>query len=420
MKQDQWTSLLSVDEARSEILKSFMPVDTTTVQLHQALHRVLAEEIVAPFDLPRFTNSSVDGFAFRLDKKPHAGNQKMRLPVIGDIPAGSTDRIRILPGQAARILTGAALPAGADRVVPVEDTDFPYRDPSTQAPDYVTLIRIPEKGANIRPRGQDVAKGTRIFLPKRQLNPGDIGLLAMIGKLHVLVHRQPRIAIFSSGDELTALGRRLPKGKIYDANSHMLQALVDESTCQPFNLGIARDQPENIRAFFERAVKKKADLILTTAGVSVGVFDYVRKFLEEEGQLKIWRVNMRPGKPLTFGYYRSTPVISLPGNPVSAFVGFQVFVRPVLRKLMGMESDHRPTLRARLDAPIQSDGRETYLRGVVRKQADGYSASLCGHQGSGNLFSLVQANALLILPSGVQSLPAGAEVDAWILTDLIE
>ncbi len=418
MKQDQWTTLLSVDEARQEILKAFSPVETATIQIYQALQRVLAEEISAPFDFPRFDNSSVDGFALHINQK--SGDSDLRFPIVGDIPAGSAEKLRLKPGQAARIMTGAALPAGADRVVPVEDTDFPYRDPSALLPEFVTLLRMPAKGANVRPRGQDVTSGTPILQPKRRLSPQDIGLLAMMGKLHVLVHRQPRVAIFSSGDELVPLGRRLPKDRIYDSNSPMLQALVEECGCLPLNLGIARDQPEDIRTLFERAVKEKADLILTTAGVSVGVFDYVRKILEKEGQLKIWRVNMRPGKPLTFGYYHSAPVISLPGNPVSAFVGFQVFVRPVLTKLMGMESDRRPIVRARLDTSIQSDGRETYLRGIVRKQADGYSASLCGHQGSGNLYSLVQANALLILPSGVQSLPAGAEVDAWILTDIID
>jgi molybdopterin molybdotransferase len=420
MAEDTESTLLSVAEARTEILRHFSQVGVASVRLEQALRRVLAEEVTASYDFPRFDNSSVDGFALRLVDHTIESDQPVRFQVVGDIPAGSTKRIRLKPGQAARIMTGAPVPAGADRVAPVEDTDFPYRDPSAPLPEIVALNRIPSRGANIRPRGQDFTKGTMLFHPKRQLSPADIGLLAMMGVKQVLVYRQPRIAIFSSGDELISPGRRLSRGRIFDSNSSMLQALVEDSGCTPCRLGIARDRPESIQALFDRAMKIKADLILTTAGVSVGAFDYVRKILEVHGELKIWRVNMRPGKPLTFGFYGSIPVISLPGNPVSAFVGFLVFVRPILRKMRGLDPLLTRTIRARLDTPVESDGRETYLRAVVRIQSGVNTAALSGHQGSGNLYALSGANALLILPSGVQSLPAGAEVDAWLLSDVME
>lgn len=411
------TSLLSVSEAREEILRSFSPVGTTNIQISRALQRVLAEEISAPYDFPRYDNSSVDGFALCPGGDLDDGDRPVRFQVVGDIPAGSPSRIRLKPAQAARIMTGAPVPEGADRVAPVEDTEFPYRDPDSLLPEFVTISRLPVRGANIRPRGQDIKRGAQIFLSNRRLTPADIGLLAMMGRSRVLVYRQPRIAIFSSGDELVPPGRRLTNNKIHDSNSYMLRSLVEESGCTAWHLGIARDRRERVKALFDRAVNKQADMILTTAGVSVGAFDYVRQILEDNGEVKIWRVNMRPGKPLTFGYYRSVPVISLPGNPVSAFVGFHVFVRPVLRKMMGLDPLLSPTIRVRLETPVESDGRETYLRAVVRKAGSEYTASLSGHQGSGNLYALTRSNALLILPSGVQSLPTGAEVDAWLLAD---
>jgi len=418
MDTHQTDPILSVDDARSEILNSFVPVPATMVRINQSLHRVLAEEIYAPCDLPRFDNSSVDGFALRMKNEQTVRTVPHCFQVVGDIPAGVPEKIHLKSGQAARIMTGAALPAGADRIVPVEDTDFPYRNPSMPLPEVVTIHLIPEKGSNIRRRGQDIRKGQAVFQPNRQLSPADIGLLAMMGKLHILVRRQIRVAIFSTGDELVQPGKRISRNQIYDANSYMLQALVENAGCHPVFLGIAIDQPEDVKALFERAVEDGADLILTSAGVSVGAFDYVRKILEDHGEVKIWRVNMRPGKPLTFGRYQSVPVISLPGNPVSAFMGFLVFVVPVLRRLMGMEQLLQATIQAVLDTTIESDGRETYLRANVTKRDGKYHAKLSGHQGSGNLFALTRTNALLILPSGVQSLPKGADIRAWLLSEI--
>jgi molybdopterin molybdotransferase len=199
----------------------------------------------------------------------------------------------------------------------------------------------------------------------------------------------------------------------------MLKALIEREHATAVQLGIAGDRFELVEQLFEMASAKHVDLILTSAGVSVGAYDYVRAVVESKGKLSLWRVNMRPGKPLAFGHYRDIPVIGLPGNPVSAFVGFTVFVRPVLRRLGGEpgweKSGSKETIRVTLDQPIESDGRESYLRAVVRPEAGVWRGDLTGHQGSGNLFSLVQANALLIIPSGVKSLPAGSEVEAWLL-----
>ncbi|MGC8856768.1 MAG: molybdopterin molybdotransferase MoeA, partial [Anaerolineae bacterium] len=250
----------------------------------------------------------------------------------------------------------------------------------------------------------------------QRLRPQDIGILAMLGMAHVRVFRKPRLVLLSSGDELLPVEAPLQMGKIRDANSYTLSALITAAGAEVIPLGIAPDKPQAIQALLEKAVQHNADMILTSAGVSVGAFDYLKEIVEANGTLTFWRVNMRPGKPLAFGAYRGIPYIGLPGNPVSAFVGFEVFVRPAIQRLGGEQVNERPRLRVRLAEEIESDGRESYLRAEIYTTADGtLQARLSEHQGSGNLFSLVRANALLIIPAGVKSLPIGAEVDAWLL-----
>ncbi len=410
------TDPISVQEAIQKILAAFSSLPTERIPLEDALHRILAEEIRAPFDLPYFTNSSVDGFAVCAGEDPRAGSRAtFQLLVMGDIPAGVQPEFVLEKGKTARIMTGAPLPDGADAVLPVEDTDFPYRDASAPLPKQVTFYRFPLAEENVRPRGQDLRAGDRLLLPGRRVQPQDIGLLASLGKAGVLVYRQPRVALFSSGDELLTPGDEHAPGKIFDSNSYTLSLLARREGAQVTRLGVAADDYDAVLRMLDTAVSASADLILTSAGVSVGAYDYVRQVMEEKGQVKFWRVNMRPGKPLTFGEYQGVPVLSLPGNPVSAFVGFLVFVRPLLARLSGLPDIHLPTLQARLEHPVLSDGRESYLRALVHRTAQGFTARLTGHQGSGNLYSLVQANALLIVPAGVKSLPAGASVQAWLM-----
>jgi molybdopterin molybdotransferase len=229
------------------------------------------------------------------------------------------------------------------------------------------------------------------------------------------VYRQPRVALLSSGDELVDPDAPLEKGKIRDSNSYTLAALIGTAGAQPLRLGVAKDNYESVRLLFEKAVYLRADLILSSAGVSVGAFDFVKSVIEDHGKMDFWRVNMRPGKPVAFGEYKGIPVIGLPGNPVSAFVGFEVFVRPAIQKLAGLPPTGRQIIRVQCEEEINSDGRESYLRGEVREVDGSLSARLTGHQGSGNLHSLVQANALLIIPAGVKCVPAGQEITAWIL-----
>jgi molybdopterin molybdotransferase len=261
----------------------------------------------------------------------------------------------------------------------------------------------------------DVRAGEMVLPSHTQLRAQDIGFLAMLGQAQVNVFRKPRVALISTGDELVPVGEQLGPGKIHDSNAYILSALLTQYGCDPVNLGIAADREEAVRALLEQACLADVDLILSSAGVSVGAFDFVRQVVEEQGRLSFWRVNMRPGKPLAFGQYRGRRFIGLPGNPVSSFVTFEVFVHPILLKMSGSSAWKRPSRGVRLAEAIESDGRESYLRAIVTLVDGIWTARLTGHQGSGNLRSLVQANALLIVPSGVKSLPAGADIEAWMI-----
>jgi molybdopterin molybdotransferase len=409
-------SLLSVDQARERILSHFQPVTTETLPLRACSQRVLAQDILATSDLPPFDNSSMDGFAVRAEDVRYAtGGSPRSLRVVADIPAGSHPTISLRSGEAARIMTGAPMPNGADTVIPVEDTNFDNRDAGVPAPEDVQIFRSAKSGWNTRMRGMDIRAGEIVLKKGRVLKPQDLGLLAMLGFANVVVYRKPRVALFSSGDELLEVDAPLEAGKIRDSNSYTLAALTAESGAEVIRLGVARDTQEAVQALLEKAVELRVDLILSSAGVSVGAFDYVKQVIESNGRMDFWRVNMRPGKPVAFGEYNSIPFIGLPGNPVSAFVGFEVFVRGAIGRLSGTSNGVRPTVRVRCEEQIDSDGRESYLRAHVREMDGVLVARLTGHQGSGNLHSLVQANALLIIPAGVKCVPASQELQAWLI-----
>jgi len=409
-------TMLSVDDALSRILSHFNPVETEIVPLADAANRVLGRDIAAETDLPLFDNSSMDGFAVRSEDSTGANSAApRRLRVIADIPAGSLPAITLGAGEAARIMTGAQMPSGADAVVPVEDTDYETRDAGSPAPGQVGIRKAVNPGSNVRPRGMDVHKGDIVLHKSCAVTAQDVGLLAMLGWAHVPVHRKPRVAFFSSGDELLAVDTPLEPGKIRDSNSYMLAAMIRSADAEVVKLGVARDNFESLKTLLDQVTDQQADLILSSAGVSVGAYDFVKDVIESDGKMDFWRVNMRPGKPLAFGEYKDIPFIGLPGNPVSAFVGFEVFVRPALRRLAGLPDGDRRTVRVQCEEPIDSDGRQSYLRATVREEEGVLHARLTGHQGSGNLLSLVQADALLIIPAGVKCVPAGQEVNAWLL-----
>ena len=405
--------MLSVSEAKQRILAKIKLLDPERVPLAKAVGRVLASPGTAEFDLPPFPNSAMDGFAVRSkDVATATRDHPVNLKIIADIPAGGFSSGIVGAGEAMRIMTGAALPDGADAVIPVEETDFASRQAGAQLPTEVHFYGPVDPGSAIRPRGQDVRAGETVLEVGRKLRPQDIGLLSMLGISQVSVYRRPRVALFSTGDELVPVDEPLSVGKIHDANSSILTALATQAGGEALFLGVAHDEEADVRLFLERGEALEVDLIVSSAGVSVGAFDFVRAVVEQEGTLDFWRVNMRPGKPIAFGDFHGIPFWGLPGNPVSAFVGFEVFVRPAIQRMIGLP-DERRRVRVHLAETLESDGRENYLRAVV--DFSNWTASLTGHQGSGNLRSLVQANALIIIPSAVKSLPAGTEIEAWLL-----
>lgn len=406
--------MLSVAEARARILARLVSTEAEPVLLDGCAGRVLAQDLVANTDLPLFDNSAMDGFALRAGDTDRGG-EPPALRVVGDIRAGDAPSFALAPGEACRIMTGAPLPKGADAVIPVEDTDIGIRAPGATAPASVTPRRSVRRGDFVRGRGQDVKQGQTVFQRGHRLRAQDAGLLAMLGMSRIAVHGIPRIALISSGDELVEPSVPLQPGMIRDSNTYMLGALVESAGARAQAFGIARDAPGAMEDLLAQAVGAGVHLIVSSAGVSVGAFDFVRSAVVANGSLDFWKVNMRPGKPLAFGENGGVPFIGLPGNPVSAFVGFEVFVRPAIDRLAGLPDVPRQRVRVVAAESIESDGRESYLRAVVKQEGDTLMAHLTGHQGSGNLLSLVQANALLIVPAGVECVPANRELDAWIL-----
>ncbi len=404
--------MLSVAEARERILSHFQTTTPEQIPLADSLRRILAVDVRSDGDYPPFDNSSMDGFALR---SADTSGSSLTLSVVADIPAGSAPTVSLNPGEAARIMTGAPLPSGADCVIPVEDTDFQDRHSGTPAPKTVTFAKQMKPGENIRARGTDIQNGDLLLRTGRRLKAQDLGLLAALGMAQVSVYRKARVALFSSGDELLPVDMPLEPGKIRDANSYSLAAALVEAGAEVIHLGVAKDDRDSVTKILDQAAHAHADLILSSAGVSVGAFDFIKEVIEANGNMDFWRVNMRPGKPLAFGAYRGTPFIGLPGNPVSAYVGFEVFVRPVLERLSGSMDGSRQTVKVRCVEEIESDGRESYLRAVFQNQNGERWAVLTGHQGSGNLLSLVQADALLIIPAGVKCVPAGSELEAILL-----
>ena len=405
-------NMLSVTEARERILSHFKTTATESVPLIACANRVLAVDIAAAHEIPPFDNSSMDGFALRAED---TSASHVTLKVVADIPAGSTPKVTLKQGEAARIMTGAQLPEGANAVIPVEDTNFHNHEAGTSAPATVSFEKKVKVGENVRLHGTDIHANEIVIQKGHTLKPQDLGLLAMLGVSMVEVYKKPRVALLSSGDELLAVDAPLESGKIRDSNSYTLAASIESAGGEVVKLGVAKDTRASVEALFQKALNENVDFILSSAGVSVGAFDYVKEVIEANGALNFWRVNMRPGKPLAFGKYFEKQFIGLPGNPVSAFVGFEVFVRPVLEQLSGKLDRNRRKIKVRCQEEIESDGRESYLRAHLREENGEQIARLTGHQGSGNLLSLVQADALLIIPAGVKCVPAGQELEALLL-----
>lgn len=398
------TELLNVDLAIAGILKAISVLSDEAVPLMDALGRVLAEDVHSEVDLPPFANSSMDGFAVRA---ADTTGERPVLRVVMDIPAGLYPEQALGPGEAARIMTGAALPPGADAVVPVEETDAQWdAAQGTPLPAQVVIHKAARAGANVRPVGEDVRSGAFLLRAGTVLRPQDIGLLAALGMAYIRAYRRPRVAILSSGDELVGVEEVLVPGKIRDVNSYTLAGLVLEHGGEPLRLPPARDSLVSIREMFSDALARQPDMILSSAGVSVGAADLIRTVLAEYGRVDFWRINLRPGKPLAFGHIQAIPFFGLPGNPVSAMVTFDVLVRPALLKQAG-RSDEWPLEMAVLAEDLVSDGRRSYLRVRLTVHDGELRATLTGTQSSGALSSMVAADGLLIIPEGVMEAKAG-------------
>ncbi len=403
---------LTVQEALAAVLDGVSVLAAERVALPEALGRVLAEPVTARDSLPPFANSAMDGYALRA---ADTAVVPVTLQVIGDVAAGTVPDVTVTPGTAARIMTGAPLPNGADAVVPVEDTDEVWRSRERPLPETIQIRRAVGSGDYTRHPGDDIEAGQTVIRAGHLIRPQEIGVLASLGVAQVNVIRRPRVGILATGDELIGVAEPLRPGKIRNSNSYTQAAQVVALGAIPVPLGIARDSEADVRAKLQAGLDAGVDLFVSSAGVSVGAYDVVKAVLDESGDVNFWRVRMRPGKPLAFGAYQGVPYLGLPGNPVSAMVSFERFARAAIRKMAGHTRLERPQLPVTLQDEIRSDGRESYIRGVVWREEGRYLAQTTGHQGSHIMTSLVKANALLIVPENVTRVPAGAEITAWML-----
>jgi molybdopterin molybdotransferase len=358
----------------------------------------------------------MDGYAVRAaDTTGAAVESPVSLQVVADIAAGTPSDRALTPGTAARIMTGAPMPAGADAVVPVEDTDEPWRGAERPLPERIAVRRGVNAGDYVRGPGEDIRAGTTVLEAGHAIRAQEVGVLASMGFVAVPVIRRPRVGILATGDELVDVDQPLGPGKIRNSNSYAQAAQVLALGGEPVMLGIAGDRLEDVRERLHAGLAHGIDLFVSSAGVSVGAYDVVKVVLEEEGEILFWRVRMRPGKPLTFAAYHGIPYLGLPGNPVSAMVSFERFARPAILKLAGQRDLHRPTVKVVLSESITSDGRESYIRAIVRRDGEGYEAATTGSQGSHILTSMARANALLLVPEGVKEVPAGTTLTAVMI-----
>lgn len=426
--------LWSVDEHLEDVLSAVHPLEPIELQLLDAQGCVLVDDVTVPVSLPPFDNSSMDGYAVRVADVAGASQEfPAALEVVGDVAAGAADLVRVGPGQAARIMTGAPLPPGAEAVVPVEWTDGGLGEGPVSgmrarslapggAEGQVQVYRPAEARAHVRAKGSDVQAGDLALAAGTILGPPQIALLAAVGRGTVRVRPRPRVVVLSTGSELVQPGEQLTAGRIYDSNSFALTAAARDAGAIAYRVGAVADDPETLRSTIEDQLIR-ADLMVTTGGVSVGAYDVVKEALSYAGDadeagsgVEFRKLAMQPGKPQGFGSIGPdhTPLLALPGNPVSSYVSFELFVRPAIRALMGLTDLHRPRARAVLkaDAALRSPkGRRQFLRGTY---TDGEVAPV-GGAGSHLIAALARADALIVVPEDVESVEPGSEVEVVLL-----
>jgi molybdopterin molybdotransferase len=400
----------SVDQHLSDLLSGIEAISPLDLQLLDAHGCILSEAVVADVDLPAFDNSSMDGYAVRVaDVAAASETNPVKLPVVGDIAAGSQSAYSVQPGLSTRIMTGAPIPAGAEAVVPIEWTD--------QGLASVSITRAPKPGQYIRRAGEDVRSGELVLDIGTRLGPGQIGLLAAVGRDRVKVRPRPRVVIISTGSELVEPGQPTRAGQIHESNSYILTTAAREAGATVFRVGIVPDEPHKLMDAIEDQLIR-ADLVLTSGGVSVGAYDIVKEVLSRLGTVAFEQVAMQPGKPQGFGTIGpdSTPIITLPGNPVSSYVSFEVFVRPVIRRMLGVEPLGRPMVRAVCkEAMTSPEGLRQFARAWIDVEEGRYVVKPVGGAGSHLVGDLAQANAFVVIPEDVTEIAAGGAADVMVL-----
>ncbi|MBV9485094.1 MAG: molybdopterin molybdotransferase MoeA [Frankiaceae bacterium] len=403
-------ALKPVDAHLADILSVVGPLSALDLTLPDAHHTVLTEDVHSTFPLPPFDNSAMDGYAVRAeDIRAASPESAIVLPVVGDVAAGSTTPYTVQPGLCVRIMTGAPIPPGADAVIPLEDTDGGIAQ--------VAIRKAVGSGHCIRRAGEDAPSGSEVLKAGTHLGATQLGLLAAIGRDRVHVRPRPRVVVLSTGSELVEPGQPLHLGQIPDSNSALLTAAAIEAGAIAYRVGIVPDEPGVLADTLEDQLIR-ADVIVTTGGVSVGTYDVVKEVLSRIGTVKFDRVAMQPGMPQGFGTIGpdKTPFFGLPGNPVSAYVSFEVFVRPALRRMLGVEPIARPTVRARVTEPLRSPpGKRSFLRGWLAVEEGAYVVRPVGAAGSHLIASLAASNALIVVPENATDIEAGSAVSVMML-----
>jgi molybdopterin molybdotransferase len=402
--------MLDVETARERILSGFEPLPSVPVNVSDALGLVLAGDLEAPHDLPRFDNSAMDGYAVRADDAEQASEgHPVTLRLAGEVAAGGSSDREVEPGTAVRIMTGAPMPPGADAIVPVEVTE--------ESGDEVQILEAPVRRRFVRPAGEDVRTGDTVVSAGTELGPGELALLASLGLSPVQVHPKPRVGIVVTGNELVAPEKEPGPGEIRDSNSVALRSLVLAAGGEPTSYGPVGDDLESTENIL-RAAAEDSDLVISSGGVSMGRYDFVRTAIENSGAIDFWRVAMQPGKPVVSGRIGDTPFLGLPGNPVSIHIGFEQFVRPVIQKLRGNKKLTRPRVPGTLTEPINKrPGRLHFVRVRLEWNAGRLSATPTGAQGSHMQSSLVECDGVVLFPLEAAEIKAGDEVqiEVWRL-----
>ncbi|RJP66612.1 MAG: molybdopterin molybdenumtransferase MoeA [Candidatus Abyssobacteria bacterium SURF_17] len=402
--------MITFDEARKIVLDSVSALEPVEAPILDALGLVAAEDVTSTEPIPPFDNSAMDGYAAHAEDTSRATEKKpVELAVLMDLPAGHYTERAVGRGEAVRIMTGAPIPPGADTVVQVELTE-------KLSDNRVRILKEHEKGKNIRLAGEDIAIGQSVLRAGEEIGPAKIGLLASLGRLRVKVVRRPVIAVLATGDELLDVDEPMAPGKIRSSNSYTLISQARACGAEARYLGIARDTIDDVRDRLRKGLS--ADMIVSSGGVSVGDYDYVKNALEELGvEFLFTKVAIRPGKPTVFGLLNRKPVFGLPGNPVSSMVIFEEFVRPALLKMIGKRRLHRPVVEAVLEEDIKKKPERMHLiRAIVRKQGSDYFATTTGPQGSGILVSMDRANGIILFPRGEKQRKKGDRVEVQLIT----